>query len=745
MLFVMLWILTGQAIAADEAVTPLQPSDPVAAKAFGVFDQACAGCHQTGKLKSGRVPAGNLGNILDLTALVRNPSLVTPGNADASPLYNAMQSRAMPLDVNGDAPAPEITSIELAAVRDWIEQLPVLNGCIDHPRVTAHAVADTVSTFVKALPAARAAKTRFASLVPMHNACATVDEIEGARQALALLMNSLSIALEPAKLRAVDAAGLILEINLDAIGWTKMTWERLAQRAPAAPFTVFDATTRAATGTDMPMVNGDWLVDAATRAPLYYELLGLPDQLSSLLSSLRIDPTDLKRGTVDRIGIRTSQVARGNRLIERRTFANGAAWQSSEFAPTAARPDMFDMTIAAAIGARPPLQMQADATLLHFDLPNGFPAYFAANPSGMRVNDLPLSVLKDDTHPSSKVGAVQSCAGCHAATPVMIARSRTDDLKARIAGEPNIAKDVRDRLLALHPETADLQRKIDEDRARFLRVAGVAGVEPLRQVGGLDLLPALIARYRRDVTLSEIADLVDVEPSVLLSSRKSGSAALVDLIERLPFGAVSRAEVDAILPELAVRRGLSQLAPNATAVPVSGASTEVPGALMRLVLKVDRPEFQAGDLLTLSARTNASCYLTLLTINAQGRGTVLFPNEFEPNNFIEAGHETRVPGDKAPYQFRLRDKGQETLIGVCATTAKSVDGIRHDFEKQRFTELGDYRAFLNRNWGQREPSDGKTKPKVARRVGDATVPPIPTDAALKLDTQARTAIRIMVE
>ena len=160
---------------------------------------------------------------------------------------------------------------------------------------------------------------------------------------------------------------------------------------------------------------------------------------------------------------------------------------------------------------------------------------------------------------------------------------------------------------------------------------------------------------------------------------------------------------------------------------------------MRLVLKVERPVFQTGDLLTLSARANVSCYLTVLTVDARGRGTVLYPNEFEPTNFIEAGRDVRVPGEKAPYQFRLRDKGIETLIGICATTAKSVDGIHHDFERQRFTELGDYRAFLNRNWGLRE-GDGKGRAKVSRRTSET-----PADAATKADVQARTALRITVQ
>lgn len=737
-------------VRADDVPVPIQPTDPVAAKAYGVFDQACAGCHQLGKLKNGRMPAGALGNILDLATLARNPGLVAPGNADASPLYTSMQGRTMPLETGAETSASEITATELGAVRDWIEQLPATAGCSERARISAKVVAETVKKAVQALAPARAATTRYISLVPLSNDCATAPEIEGARQAVVLLLNSLSLALEPMQPRMLDGGGPILEFDLASIGWTLATWDHLAKRSPNAPFVPFDAATRAATATDVPLVNGDWLAEVATRAPLYYDLLGLPDQLPQLLASLRIDPNDHKRGVAERLGIRTSAVGRGNRLIERRTFANGAAWFAHEFAPTAGRPDMFDMMMAAATSARQTTPVTGDATLVHFDLPNGFPAYFAANPSGMRINDVPLSMLKDDAHPTSKVAVAQSCLRCHGAVPVAIARGRTDDLKARISAEAGLTKDTRDRLLALHPEPAELPRKIDEDRARFLRVATAAGIDPSLHVAGLELLPALVERYRRDLTAAQVADLADIDPKALMALGTGASAALADVIERLSFGTVPRTEVDAVFGDLALRLGLQTTAAQ-TSVTVDPAipavAIEAQAALpMRLVLKADRAQFQAGDLLTITTRTNAGCHLTVLTVNAQGRGTVLFPNEFEPNTFIEAGRDVRVPGDKAPYQFRLRDKGRETLIATCTTSAKPVDGIHHDFEKQRFTELGDYRAFLNRNWGLRQPGDTKSKPKPARKPGESpAAPAAATVEAVKTENQARAAIRISVE
>jgi hypothetical protein len=73
---------------------------------------------------------------------------------------------------------------------------------------------------------------------------------------------------------------------------------------------------------------------------------------------------------------------------------------------------------------------------------------------------------------------------------------------------------------------------------------------------------------------------------------------------------------------------------------------------------------------------------------------VLFPNDFEPSGLIRAGRALKVPADGAPYVLRLREKGRERIVGACNPTGPITDGINHDFERQRFTDLGDYETFL---------------------------------------------------
>jgi hypothetical protein len=51
-----------------------------------------------------------------------------------------------------------------------------------------------------------------------------------------------------------------------------------------------------ATATKLPAIRADWFVGTASRAPLYYDLLQLPQNLPELERQLRVDATaDIQR------------------------------------------------------------------------------------------------------------------------------------------------------------------------------------------------------------------------------------------------------------------------------------------------------------------------------------------------------------------------------------------------------------------------------------------------------------------
>jgi hypothetical protein len=119
---------------------------------------------------------------------------------------------------------------------------------------------------------------------------------------------------------------------------------------------------------------------------------------------------------------------------------------------------------------------------------------------------------------------------------------------------------------------------------------------------------------------------------------------------------------------------------------------------------------------------------------------VIFPNKFQQDNLLPAGNEAQFPGASAPFQFRLKDPGTETVIAICNATGKEADGIKHDFKKRQFTELGNYRDFLTRQIvveGAEKIAEGKTSEKES--AGGAA------PAAPASDILSRTAIKLVVK
>jgi hypothetical protein len=158
-----------------------------------------------------------------------------------------------------------------------------------------------------------------------------------------------------------------------------------------------------------------------------------------------------------------------------------------------------------------------------------------------------------------------------------------------------------------------------------------------------------------------------------------------------------------------------------------------------LALTSDRSDYKVNDLPVFSIKSKEDCHLTLINVDASGEGTVIFPNKFQQDNFLPAGKEVQFPGADAPFQFRLKDPGTETVIAICNASGKTVDGIKHDFKTRQFTDLGNYRGFLTRQ------IVAEAKEKVAEgqkeKVADKEEGPAPTPSQIL----SRTAIKLEVK
>jgi uncharacterized protein DUF4384 len=128
----------------------------------------------------------------------------------------------------------------------------------------------------------------------------------------------------------------------------------------------------------------------------------------------------------------------------------------------------------------------------------------------------------------------------------------------------------------------------------------------------------------------------------------------------------------------------------------------------------DKPSYKAGDLVEVRITVDRACHLTLINVDRDGKAIVLYPNDLEPENLIAPRVAVKVPGANAGYQLRFDRAGRETLVAYCQLSGVRMAGLAPDYEKQRFTILGDWRTFL-RTSAEREAAYQRSQQPRSRR------------------------------
>jgi hypothetical protein len=257
------------------------------AKAYAVLSTHCARCHQVGSAQPG-TSAGGIANILALSEIARDPALVQRGLPDASPLYTTLLRRAMPPDSRREAGAPAMPNAdEIQAIRDWITDLGAhpAGACPVRSSPGPARIGEVIYRVVARLPAAVARRTRFVSLTHLRADCADETEMAQYRRAATELIKSLSPGATDVRLLPIDPEEMVLQFDLEHVGWSQADWEQFVADYPYAPFYTGAAmaTARTLTGSNAPVVRADWLANgwmartgADQRAAAAARLFGLP-------------------------------------------------------------------------------------------------------------------------------------------------------------------------------------------------------------------------------------------------------------------------------------------------------------------------------------------------------------------------------------------------------------------------------------------------------------------------------------
>lgn len=268
----------------------------------------------------------------------------------------------------------------------------------------------------------------------------------------------------------------------------------------------------------------------------------------------------------------------------------------------------------------------------------------------------------------------------------------------------------------------------------------MTGTEPASDA--LIRLAPLARAWERAVDLETAVAEMSLEPLQLAQRLAEVQGPNHIAARRLLQGLLPRSEFQAL------RNSLAGSADTPTDPSTGTSTTPSTGEPFAFAIWSDKTSYAVGDLLTLNASTSADCHLTLIGLDGQGQATVLFPNEMASDNLIRAGSIANVPAAEAAYRFRLEDPRTETVIGVCTVHAKIADNIQQDFDRQRFTLLGDWRAFLSRTWKQTSAQSSRPKEERRRRQSRAArnTPSAPAQSERpKPGEHVRTAITFEVK
>jgi uncharacterized protein DUF4384 len=754
---VALALLSGMAVGAGRAhaeESPTQivpPTGTVARAAFDALDKHCARCHQAGPTLQRQKPAKNFGNILELESLMRDPDLILPGNPDGSGLFIQIAKKDMPYDCYQEFDCKvEPTEAEVKAIYDWISGLDdsVVASCASRKTIDEAAVVNAIAEDIEARVRTRQQGMRYITLTHSFNACTSDADMVRYRQGVLKLLNSLSRNPEVLTMRTIDPQRTIIAFNLADLDWTTEDWARLTGLYPygMAPAVPAYRKIVSATGTKLPWLRGDWLAFTASRSPTYYDLLKLPTTFAELERQEGVDvKANIEAFLARRAGFQRSGVSKHNRLIERHAIPDGYFWTSYDFKGDRPSQSLFVHPLGP-FGAD---AFQHDGGETIFSLPNGFQAYYLNTADGERLSKGPTEIVLDDSQRDRAVTNAISCFGCHNQG----IRQATDDIRAHVLHDESFPEAVRKRVDALYAAQDEMKALLERDAAKYRKAMLAAGLDPdlESQTQGVESINFLSRAYEKSVDLRIAAAEYGIEAESLAQGLTKAGGEAIRIKRRLEQGVLPRQILEVEFPELVEKvsdnKAIEIAAVVPTAVELIEDRNEVFFDDFDLSLTSDKSVYRVNDLPVFSIKSSEDCHLTLINVEAGGDGTVIFPNKFQQDNFLPANTEVKFPGADAPFQFRLKDPGTETVIAICNATGVGADGIEHDFKTRQFTPLGNYREFLTRQIvveGAAKAAAGQKHRLAANNEALGAETSEPGDEDDASEELARTAIKLVV-
>ena len=280
---------------------------------------------------------------------------------------------------------------------------------------------------------------------------------------------------------------------------------------------------------------------------------------------------------------------------------------------------------------------------------------------------------------------------------------------------------------------------------RFLDLLASAGIDTRTRIDGLTPARALARLYRKDVTLETAAAELGTDPAELTRRIPGATAETLFLLRRLQQSGLRRGEFEAAFDQLKLA---SEANPNPSPIGLNVIEALKPEGRHPFALDIAVDKQLAGmrDVVRLTLRSERECNLTIIGIDSAGNGLVLLPNDFDRDTRLLKDRLMEFPRPGAPFRFRLGKPGYETFIAACNPSAPGIEGVRQDFNLQKFTELGPYDAFLERVLAGEsiDPKPVKRRQVPRRRGRERPVEPTPVESKTTVTLIERRAVQVEV-
>ena len=469
-------------IPAAAAQVKLAPTD-LAIEGVRILDQYCGKCHP-GKGNPEFDPS-------DRDLMIRSAEkMLVPGAPKESLLWQRIVDGEMPppraIEKNTAVAMP---AADQAILKQWIEAGAPYPE--DKSRGEFIATADIwqwASDDLRSMPQVDRPYVRYFSLDNIHNNYERYsdDEYVAHHAALSKVCNSLSQESRITPTHKIDPSGSLWRIDLRDYGWDGLAFDGCGQPRFSAwklllakyPYGLsydnhddlefrnhYDDVLRM-TGSQMPIIRGDWFIYNSTQDELYYLINRIPNTDARLERHLGVDVRkDFMDKRLLRSAIVNSGISVSNRLMDRHRGRDGYYWKSYDFAINANKNNLAQFPLGPEFEGHPHPNsaFDQDGGEMIYSLPNGMQAYMLIDGEGNRIERGPPTVVGDGmwTSGTPEVANAISCMNCHANGM----RFYADNMKQNLAVFGNQKRFTE----ALFDPRNELKSVLDDDSRRFRR------------------------------------------------------------------------------------------------------------------------------------------------------------------------------------------------------------------------------------------------------------------------------------